>query len=187
MDDEKYTFFEDVKEKAITARSAKKRASRGGCIFPRRTAKELQKMNGPTHTINLKKAIPYADFKVLPEDLQKEYIKNIIDRYHVGPSAIAELMGANAKAVGAYLSVRGFSFKRGFQPTKEDLERFRADYGINANADGERISLQSLSFSFFGAFEPTSFARQLRRFIPEGRSLRVSVTVEVVASEQSAT
>ena len=48
--------------------------------------------------------------------------------------ALAELMGANAGAVGVYLSKRGFSFKRGFQPTKDDLERFREDYGISANA-----------------------------------------------------
>lgn len=83
-------------------------------------------MSGPTYTLNLKKRITYAEFKALPEGLQ-----NIIDKYRVGPSALAELMGANA---GVYLSKRGFSFKRGFQPTKDDLERFREDYGISTNA-----------------------------------------------------
>lgn len=80
------------------------------------------------------KRITYAEFKALPEGLQKSYVQNIIDKYRVGPSALAELMGANAGAVGVYLSKRGFSFKRGFQPTKDDLERFREDYGISANA-----------------------------------------------------
>lgn len=91
-------------------------------------------MSGPTYTLNLKKRITYAEFKALPEGLQKSYVQNIIDKYHVGPSALAELMGANAGAVGVYLSKRGFSFKRGFQPTKDDLERFREDYGISTNA-----------------------------------------------------
>ena len=91
-------------------------------------------MSGPTCTLNLKKRITYAEFKALPEGLQKSYVQNIIDKYHVGPSALAELMGANAGAVGVYLSKRGFSFKRGFQPTKDDLERFREDYGISTNA-----------------------------------------------------
>ena len=83
---------------------------------------------------NLKRRISYTEFKALPESLQKDYVQNIVDKYGVGPSALAELMGANAGAVGVYLSKRGFSFKRGFQPKKEDLERFREDYGISANA-----------------------------------------------------
>ena len=53
-------------------------------------------MSGPTYTLNLKKRITYAEFKALPEGLQKSYVQNIIDKYRVGPSALAELMGANA-------------------------------------------------------------------------------------------
>ena len=75
-----------------------------------------------------------APYYAATEGLQKSYVQNIIDKYSVGPSALAELMGANAGAVGVYLSKRGFSFKRGFQPTKDDLERFREDYGISTNA-----------------------------------------------------
>lgn len=112
MRDEEYLFKEDVREKAITARSAKKRPRHSGCRLPQYTAKEMREMSGPTYTLNLKKRIAYAEFKALPEGLQ-----NIIDKYRVGPSALAELMGANAGAVGVYLS------KRGFQPTKDDLER----------------------------------------------------------------
>lgn len=134
MRDEEYLFKEDVREKAITARSAKKRISHSGCRLPQYTAKEMREMSGPTYTLNLKKRITYAEFKALPEGLQKSYVQNIVDKYRVGPSALAELMGANAGAVGVYLSKRGFSFKRGFQPTKDDLERFREDYGISANA-----------------------------------------------------
>ena len=58
-------------------------------------------MSGPTYTLNLKKRITYAEFKALPEGLQKSYVQNIIDKYRVGPSALAELMGANAGAVSA--------------------------------------------------------------------------------------
>ena len=134
MRDEEYLFKEDVREKAITARSAKKRPRHSGCRLPQYTAKEMREMSGPTYTLNLKKRITYAEFKALPEGLQKSYVQNIVDKYRVGPSALAELMGANAGAVGVYLSKRGFSFKRGFQPTKDDLERFREDYGISANA-----------------------------------------------------
>lgn len=52
-------------------------------------------MSGPTYTLNLKKRITYAEFKALPEGLQKSYVQNIIDKYRVGPSALAELCKAN--------------------------------------------------------------------------------------------
>ena len=187
MKDEKHVFFEDVKEKAITARSSKKRPRRSGCHLPQYTAKEMREMSGPTYTINLKRRITYTEFKALPESLQKDYVQNIVDKYGVGPSALAELMGANAGAVGVYLSKRGFSFKRGFQPKKEDLERFREDYGISANAPTKKITLENFSFCFSGAFNAASFVKQIKAFVPEGQLLRVSVAVEVVEPEPSAT
>ena len=145
-------------------------------------------MSGPTYTINLKRRISYTEFKALPESLQKDYVQNIVDKYGVGPSALAELMGANAGAVGVYLSKRGFSFKRGFQPKKEDLERFREDYGIiSANAPTKKITLENFSFCFSGAFNVASFVKQIKAFVPEGQLLRVSVAVEVVEPEPSAT
>lgn len=96
-------------------------------------------------------------------------------------------MGANAGAVGVYLSKRGFSFKRGFQPTKDDLERFREDYGISTNAPTKKITLENFSFCFSGAFNAASFVKQIKAFVPEGQLLRVSVAVEVVEPEPSAT
>ena len=187
MKDEKYVFFEDVKEKAITARSSRKRPRRSGCRLPQYTAKEMREMSGPTYTINLKRRITYTEFKALPESLQKSYVQNIVDKYRIGPSALAELMGANAGAVGMYLSKRGFSFKRGFQPKKEDLERFREDYGISANAPTKKITLENFSFCFSGAFNAAGFVKQIKAFVPEGQLLRVSVAVEVVEPEPSAT
>lgn len=44
----------------------------------------MREMSGPTYTLNLKKRITYAEFKALPEGLQKSYVQNIIDKYHVG-------------------------------------------------------------------------------------------------------
>ena len=42
MRDEEYLFKEDVREKAITARSAKKRPRHSGCRLPQYTAKEMK-------------------------------------------------------------------------------------------------------------------------------------------------
>lgn len=185
MNDERHVFFEDVKEKAITARSSKKRPRRSGCQLPQYTAKEMREMSGPTYTVNLKKAIPYAEFKALPEDLQKEYVKNIFTKYSVGMSALAELMDVPVSTCTTRVHKLGFSFPRGFKPNRDDLARFREDYGIDAPT--KKITLENVSFCFSGAFDPSAFVKQLKLFVPEGQALRVSVVVEVVGDEPSAT
>lgn len=73
------------------------------------------------------------------------------------------------------------------EPTKDDLERFREDYGISANAPTKKITLENFSFCFSGAFNAASFVKQIKAFVPEGQLLRVSVAVEVVEPEPSAT
>ena len=70
---------------------------------------------------------------------------------------------------------------------KNDLERFREDYGISANAPTKKITLENFSFCFSGAFNAASFVKQIKAFVPEGQLLRVSVAVEVVEPEPSAT
>lgn len=72
MKDEIYVFYEDVKEKSITARGAHSRPSRRKLRAPNYTKKELQKMNGQVNSINLNAVMPYAYFKTLPESLKKK-------------------------------------------------------------------------------------------------------------------
>lgn len=68
--------------------------------------------------------------KAQPETLQKEYVKNILANYKVGMSAIADLLGVPVSTCTSRLHKLGFSFPRGFKPVREDLERFREDFGL---------------------------------------------------------
>lgn len=148
MKDEEYLFREDVREKAITARSAHKRPRRSGCRMPQYTAKELREMNGPTYTVNLGKPIAYKEFKALSESLQKEYLKDIFAKYNVGMSAVAELLGVPVSTCTSKLHKLGFTFPRGFKPSKEDLERFRADFGL-ADAPAKKNSPAQYLYRLF--------------------------------------
>ena len=49
------------------------------------------------------------------------------------------------------------------------------------------LPLENFSFCFSGAFNAASFVKQIKVFVPEGQLLRVSVAVEVVEPEPSAT
>lgn len=182
MKDEECLFREDVREKAITARSAHKRPRRSGCRMPQYTAKELREMNGPTYTVNLGKPIAYKEFKALSESLQKEYLKDIFAKYNVGMSAVAELLGVPVSTCTSKLHKLGFTFPRGFKPNKEDLERFRADFGL-ADAPAKKIALRNISICFSGVYDSRLIAQQLKGFDLEGEECRITVVVEVVRPE----
>lgn len=145
-------------------------------------------MSGPVHKIDLGKPIAYADFKAQPETLQKEYVKNILANYKVGMSAIAELLGVPVSTCTSRLHKLGFSFPRGFKPVREDLERFREDFGLTERvAPTKKMTLENVQLCFTGILDVGQLAKQLRAFVPENQLCRISIAVEVVEPEPSAT
>lgn len=132
MTDEEYIFKQDVREKAITARSSHKvgSARRRKCSFStdHMTTKEWEKMNGPVYRITPGEAMPWASFKVLPETLQKKYIECILEKYKVGPNAIARMFGISKPYCGERLRKLGFTFSGHTTPT--ETERFLTDYKL---------------------------------------------------------
>ena len=137
--------------------------------------------SSPT-TVNLGKPIAYKEFKALSESLQKEYLKDIFAKYNVGMSAVAELLGVPASTCTSKLHKLGFTFPRGFKPSKEDLERFRADFGL-ADAPAKKIALRNISIGFSGVYDSRLIAQQLKSFDLEGEACRITVVVEVVRPE----
>ena len=145
-------------------------------------------MSGPVHKIDLGKPIAYADFKAQPETLQKEYVKNILANYKVGMSAIADLLGVPVSTCTSRLHKLGFSFLRGFKPVREDLERFREDFGLTERvAPTKKMTLENVQLCFTGILDAGQLAKQLRAFVPENQLCRISIAVEVVEPEPSAT
>jgi len=130
MKDETYTFFEDVREKSKTARSAHARPQRGKSRFKQYTAKEVREMSGPDYSVKLGKRMTFQELKALPESLQQEYIKDILARYKVGATAIAEVLDTHPQACLKHLKALGFTFPRGGRRSEAELERLRADFGI---------------------------------------------------------
>lgn len=100
MNDEKYVYEQDVRQKASTARSARKRrthAGKGGTVkFPSdfMTKKELQSMNGEVKSWRLNEPMSWAEFKSMPDDIRVVYIKALRSKYGVSDSKLAEMFGA---------------------------------------------------------------------------------------------
>lgn len=187
MTDEEYLFKQDVREKAITARSSHKVGSsrRRKCSFStdRMTRKEWERMNGPVHKITPGEPMSWEAFKALPDTLQKKYIEYIREHYRVGPNAIARMFGISATYCGNYLRGLGFTFSG--HTTPSETARFLQDYGqtegaaVELAADKKNTGVERLSLTFSGGFSPEEIAAKLVGFFELGQE--VAVTVEVLA------
>ena len=88
MEDEKYVFFQDVREKKVTGYSARKQRShcgKGGRVkFPSDylTKKELKNMSGECKSYRMNSPMKWLEFRFMPRDLQIAYIKAIKEKYN---------------------------------------------------------------------------------------------------------
>lgn len=103
MTDEKYVFVTDCADKKRTARGVHNKrthAGKGGKVrFPSdyKTRKELDAMNGEVVSYKLNEPMTWAEFKALPDDIKKSYIKLLREKFDVPDSRIAMMLGINRK------------------------------------------------------------------------------------------
>ena len=99
MTDERYSLFEDSREKAHTARSARSARTHCGKSGPAKfvtdymTEKERNAMNGKVETYRMNSPMKWDEFTRMPDDLQKIYILNLRKYYGVTDKALAEMFG----------------------------------------------------------------------------------------------
>lgn len=126
MEDEKYVYLQDIKEKKSTGRSAHNRrthAGKGGAVrFPSdfMTRKEKNAMNGEVKSYKLNSPMDWGQFKKLPDDLQKIYVKLLRDRFRVPDFIMAEEM---------------------FKITKTSLSRAFRDMGLGEGGAGAKTKM----------------------------------------------
>lgn len=98
MKDERYVFIQDVKEKKAIGRSSfNKRTHAGGSGKKKwaaelMTKKELEKMNGELKTYRLNDPMTWEEFKALPDDIKKMYIKAIQEKFNPFDASIAKTL-----------------------------------------------------------------------------------------------
>ena len=101
MTDEKYVFTQDVREKRITARSARHtrtHCGKGGAVkFPSDylTPKEIKQMSGEVKSYRLNSPMKWDEFKSMPDDLKITYIKLLRNKYNVPFVYIGNMLGCS--------------------------------------------------------------------------------------------
>lgn len=120
MDDGRYTFISDVKDRKQMlsgARNMKRGSKSKKCTLPSDylTASQKKKLNGEVKIYKMKEPITYDQFKLMPTEHQENYIVGLIDEYHVTGTQLAEMMGIAPKTLYNYLTSKNLS---GYLPGK---------------------------------------------------------------------
>lgn len=118
MKDETYSFISDVKDKKITARSARHmrtHCGKGGRVrlpSDNLSKKELQKMNGECKSYRLNSPMAWNEFKAMPDDIKITYIKLLREKFDVPDCELYKMFGTNKDALSRYLKALGLRVPR---------------------------------------------------------------------------
>ena len=125
----------DVKEKKQIGNSAfRKRRHRARPDINRYSRKELQLLNGEVKTYNLNSVILWKEFKMMPSDLQKEYL--VLCREHGGTnSVIGQMMGVSSGTVQKRSTALGLPKKQGAIPDYEKWNAWLSEISTDTVSD----------------------------------------------------
>ena len=108
MDDAQYLFRETARERKQIARGAGARrcgSKSKKCTLgtDRMTAAQIRKQNGECKVYNITKPMSWQQFRLLPKDLQEEYLRNLAA---MGASRkdVIEMFGTTRSALGQYIN-----------------------------------------------------------------------------------
>lgn len=109
MTDEKFIYRQDVREKSITARSARHKRThngKGGSVrlpSDNLSRKEQIAMNGEMKSYRLNEPMSWKEFKAMPDDTKILYIKALQKKFNIPATALGTMFGVNRQTVGKML------------------------------------------------------------------------------------
>ena len=131
-------FYDECADRKRTARGAFNKRThngkRGGVKFPSDylSKKEKNKMNGEIKVYKMNEPITYAEFKEYPDDLKKQYVNNLREKFDVSDTAIAEMMGINNRTLSRLLNIiHASGGRRGSRKADcEGFEKWKNAHGV---------------------------------------------------------
>lgn len=145
MKDETFCYMEDVKEKSITARSARNRSTHGGVMLPcdTMTRKELEAMNGEVKTYRLSEPMRWAEFKTMPDELKVQYIEFIRDKFGVSDTCISKMFCISQKSVSTEMQRLGIAKGTSRGTVRRHLDEFFEWCGLAHTQPAEKPEPQN--------------------------------------------
>lgn len=106
MNEAKQDFFRDVAQKKNVARSARnKTGAPRSCTLSQdtMTQKELNAKNGNVLRFELGKPMTWKTFRLMPRDLQNEYLTKLRQNFNASPQAIAKMLNVSIDTFRLYI------------------------------------------------------------------------------------
>lgn len=180
MTDEAKLFHDEVREKSITARSARnkhKRASTPGAI-------KSEAIACSESVCNLNKPIDYKDFKKLSASTQKQYLEGLIHKYSVGPYVICHAMNCSGTAIAAICKSLNIKTPKYTSKALSDkfIKQFAGKPRSECKQKKEPVTMQicTREVSIKGAYNASSILPFLTDLFPAGQNAKVTILVEAL-------
>ncbi len=142
MTDEKYLYKSDIAEKKRISHGAHNKRThngKGGCKLPHEylTKKERDAMNGAVNQYNLGKPMTIKQLRKLPEDLQREYLSNIINKKCCTRGDLVEMLQTSITTFNSMKKSLGVFFPRDCRCRRKDpeFEQKRAEFRMWAGLE----------------------------------------------------
>jgi hypothetical protein len=119
MTDEAFVCVEDIRERKRTARGIHNKRThngKGGRVKTPSdylTRKERLEMSGECVSWRLNAPMTWEELKTAPDDIQEQYLRLIVDRYHPEKTAVADMLGITIYRMDLLMKKYGLVFPRG--------------------------------------------------------------------------
>ena len=187
MKDEKYVYIQDVKDKKVTARSARNKRThngKGGSVkLPSdyMTKKEIKAMSGECKSYKLNKPMTWKEFKTMPDDIKVSYINLLRQKFNVPDSHICKMMGINVCSFSQEMH------RLGIPSTRKSNEKWDTD-GFYAWVNGVPVQKEESVEVWSVEADPLSdcfkerISDRLKTLFPMSGTLNYEGTVEDIFS-----
>ena len=172
------------------------------------TQKQWKEKNGVIMSYNLSSPMSWDQFKAMPDDLQREYITSLRDKYSTTATDLARFFGCVPSTITKYCkSTLGITFDPGKRMTKEQKNSFRefageseieAENVLNSYEDESNTELpvrelmpahisqasdfnmKEISMSFSGNFDADAIRNSLALTIGKGRPVQIDIKCTII-------
>lgn len=156
------------------------------------TKKQWIERCGKIVTIKMDSPVSWASFKELSKQTQEEYLKNLMEKYHINASSLAEMFHITPITVRRHIATQGLavSFPVGHSMNAEDRRAW--EFFLSGDAveqsenevsleneemcDEEPMSMCSFSLRFSGKIDVSMISNSLVRILGDHSVGEIEVT-----------
>lgn len=156
------------------------------------TKKQWIERCGKIVTIKMDSPVSWASFKELSKQTQEEYLKNLMEKYHINASSLAEMFHITPITVRRHIATQGLavSFPVGHSMNAEDRRAWElflsgdavehSENEVSAEneetCDEEPMSMCSFSLRFSGKIDVSMISNSLIRILGDHSVGEIEVT-----------